>query len=894
MADLQNSLKDVITTKYTVFERDQVLTEAQLNGVVQYLDVGERLARVELIGVGIACGLRVSLTGAGNQVTLTKGTGVTTDGDLVAVLADTVYPSFRARPATARGYDKLKSNGVPVPAWELVADAADTTATKLVDFAATTGVALSATTALILVETCDEDKDRCSGTDCDNLGKTRVHDLKLLLVSTGAAANLLESMTTPDGAARMLDDVAADRAALTGASTLGNVATAHHNACNAMLEKLRAALGKLYPPVKPFIGDLYPSNPTGGWIQKIGQVATRSSLTVGVQYAYDFLKDVVETYTALREQLFGDTTVCCPDRDAFPKHLLLGDLTAPAGSTANRTGYYPSPAVVAASRRLDHARFLFRKLGAIIDGFALPSSGAPIRITPSLFEDRALEERAIPYYYDPQGAIHQWWSHSLRSRGMSDFNYSYYAVDPARYPAKGAAAAPFASQIGRFPFFRVEGHLGKTLSNALADIRSQIKQHNLPFAVHGLLLDPDKQHVIWSGPHYTDLHRMHWLFRHALSDQLDDAVAYARRFKQQISDELSAGQKDAKQIAKHKQLEVEANAKRAAAKLRKSYGEVERDETWIGDFGRAQEAAGQFKQGLSANAKTEFTTPFDTLIGSLNAQLMGRLAELIAGMGEKEKDKHVFATFLDKHPGLEHFGGVSRGGTLVLGYDKSGHVVADFMLPYLLEEVDEPQPEDEAPPIILKPHTTYWPPWLFDKGITLGLSVDDKLNHLWATKHPEIEKEIQAQRDIFLGIRDILRGSGGTKIYAYKEPIVREDDLGLFTNEIQAHVEKIDRLRDRLRDRGRSELEQEHDRAALKVAEVALAESLAKTADVVKGIADVESDEDALAALQTIELGAQTLTDAHAIDVLKKGLNEVSKGASSALQAMLATITRKR
>ncbi|HEY6871624.1 MAG TPA: hypothetical protein VI298_02730 [Geobacteraceae bacterium] len=46
--------------------------------------------------------------------------------------------------------------------------------------------------------------------------------------------------------------------------------------------------------------------------------------------------------------------------------------------------------------------------------------------------------------------------------------------------------------------------------------------------------------------------------------------------------------------------------------------------------------------------------------------------------------------FLDRHPGLEHLGGVPRGGTLVLLYRESGNnanlALADFALPYRIEK----------------------------------------------------------------------------------------------------------------------------------------------------------------------------------------------------------------
>ena len=46
-------------TQYAVFEPDQVLTHGQLNSLSEFLDRQDRLSRVDLIGVGIASGLRV-------------------------------------------------------------------------------------------------------------------------------------------------------------------------------------------------------------------------------------------------------------------------------------------------------------------------------------------------------------------------------------------------------------------------------------------------------------------------------------------------------------------------------------------------------------------------------------------------------------------------------------------------------------------------------------------------------------------------------------------------------------------------------------------------------------------------------------------------------------------
>src|ERR1700749_1446617 len=104
MADPIPTLRslDSLVTDYSVFERDQVLTEAQLNSVAQYFDDQDRLTRVELVGVGIVGGLNAII--AGGKVVVGKGVGISTDGDLMLLQTDTTYDSIKPYDETAPFY----------------------------------------------------------------------------------------------------------------------------------------------------------------------------------------------------------------------------------------------------------------------------------------------------------------------------------------------------------------------------------------------------------------------------------------------------------------------------------------------------------------------------------------------------------------------------------------------------------------------------------------------------------------------------------------------------------------------------------------------------------------------------------------------------------------------
>ena len=84
---------NTIIKNYPVFERNQVLTNTQLNQLVKYLDQQNRLTRTSLIGLGIVCGLNV-LCETTDTLTITKGVGVTSEGFLIQT-GDCVTTRYR-------------------------------------------------------------------------------------------------------------------------------------------------------------------------------------------------------------------------------------------------------------------------------------------------------------------------------------------------------------------------------------------------------------------------------------------------------------------------------------------------------------------------------------------------------------------------------------------------------------------------------------------------------------------------------------------------------------------------------------------------------------------------------------------------------------------------------
>ena len=127
MATIQNLLLENIRMEYHSFRKDQVLTDKQLNDLIDYFEDQDRLTRTCLTGVGLVCGLRLKLvTGADPSVELSSGCGVTTDGDLMK-MENTVFRHFRVYINKKKGtddsiYDPFyppNNNNKQMDLWEL-------------------------------------------------------------------------------------------------------------------------------------------------------------------------------------------------------------------------------------------------------------------------------------------------------------------------------------------------------------------------------------------------------------------------------------------------------------------------------------------------------------------------------------------------------------------------------------------------------------------------------------------------------------------------------------------------------------------------------------------------------------------------------------------------------
>lgn len=689
------SLVAPLASQYAVFERDQVLTHTQLNEVATWLDQQDRLSRVSLVGVGVVAGLQVSTDGT--SITLSPGVGITTDGDLLHVDAPLAFNRVRTYDSSTPRYEPFQDPiAGQIISLELVTDS-DPLGTALPPD-------LYMFAVVLLMETTDSDPDLCTGADCDNLGRERQHRLRVLLAAAEDGERLAIGPVTVAERARDLPELLAWRPRM-GAdiNSAEALVKRYRDASLKTLEGLAGALPLLGQLLPERLQEVFRADPAGEWVGTLHRHFDASP--AATQPCFDYLKDLVSTWNELRDSLLDDDSLSTPLPAAFPKHLCAGRIGVPG---EGRTRFYPASADAHARQTAAGARFLLRRLASLIVNYA-PPTDTTLRVTPSQGEEHPLGERAIPWYYQPGAAAA--WNERLSARGMYTHNLGYRAAD---YNGSPRARDPLAGSIAGHTFFRVEGHLGRPVSDVSTELKKLIADNNLPFEVHAVLAHNKKDRIkIRPGIRYTDLHRFHYLLRQDVSLRLDESDSFSEKYvgslraaidSKDIPEQTDTGISvlGAATSARSAVGTLTARAKPALDQPTYSAYRITTEETrWNNGISETLGSVGTARVNLGKLSRSDFVSPVDALIQTTHPLWLDWLDDLIKARDDKADDKLLLARFATDHPGLDHLGGAWRGGTFVLVYDDSQNVIADFTLAYPCAEADEPEPVE--PPLLRPP-----------------------------------------------------------------------------------------------------------------------------------------------------------------------------------------------
>ncbi|HEU4719029.1 MAG TPA: hypothetical protein VFU15_14395, partial [Bacteroidia bacterium] len=184
-------------TTYPGFQNNQVLTSTQLNELAAYLDQQTRLTRLRLIGLGIACGLKQNFDSVTNTLTITGGSGITSEGYLIET-GDCAFTQYRSYtlPATL-SYPPFMDGSTQVTLWELLRSDYMPVSGEIVeplDFTFVNGTtAGDKKVVLLFLEKVFVPNDSCLGKSCDETGGENTFTLRKLLVSVDDLQTILDN-----------------------------------------------------------------------------------------------------------------------------------------------------------------------------------------------------------------------------------------------------------------------------------------------------------------------------------------------------------------------------------------------------------------------------------------------------------------------------------------------------------------------------------------------------------------------------------------------------------------------------------------------------------------------------------------------------------------------------
>ncbi len=504
-----------ITTQYHTFVDDQVLTKDQLNGFISYFEDQDRMTRAFLHGVGTVCGFKLKNV-TEKSITITQGVGVTTDGDLITLrqpVSAGGLKSIELEEQTLTHFRKFEDKFAAYPFFRRVKTVDGKTTTELIEMwelfpeevenstPLESFENLKDKTVLLYLESYAKEGDLCTTVDCDNQGVEQVARLRILLVSKNDAEYIAKNdsiFSKYDVAKKftILPELAVRRVVLNQLNTANYSALkqAYHSAINSnnLPTNLINGMADLYSG----FGNLLQLEPLKNQFNKLPENLkkwvgfTQANVPFDFQYRYDLVKDLVDTWNEIRCLLLSLKEECFPDINAFPKHLLLGNLDeVNVEPKQNRHLFYKSPALTCGLSKLNQCRSLIQRFFEMVDGYG--SKSGEVKITPSN-KLPELSFRSVPFYFRVDEKLLKVWDFIKTEKFSHTKNLSYHRENLANLPQ---IQEPLNFNTDRFDFLRIEGHQGKNYKTALEEILDKRQEFGLAFDVKALSINVNTENL---------------------------------------------------------------------------------------------------------------------------------------------------------------------------------------------------------------------------------------------------------------------------------------------------------------------------------------------------------------------------------------------------------------
>jgi len=507
---------DNITGQYHSYVEDQVLTHHQLNETIDYFDDQSRLQKVFLTGTGIACGFAISITPDHTSISITQGTGITTDGDLIKLqkkssdedlikktkqklvtvnFSSIIYKSFKPFTIDKANYFHFLKNDAILPLWELLpekkADEQIETGEQLLtafpDFANITGYVV-----ILYLENYSKDASLCSQTDCSNQGGEEVFNLRVLLSSKANADSIIAndslfSKYNYFNNYQLLPELGVKK--VVPNYNTSQTAIQIRQLFNAVVSDttFKTSLKNSISTILTSFGFTTEATTINTGITTLFNIA---SIPNDIHYRYDALKDIVATYKELKDLYIQLCSECNPPFGSFPKHLMLGLIEDTGDYKSYRHRFYKAPILDNQNKTFKNFTLLVQRLLSITQKYGVVAAANNVKITPSKSTGK-LGQKAIPYYYNVDNPFLNSWDFEKKNIYLQKANFSYHTLNLLN---DDSIKFPLQYTLDDYDFYRIEGYLNDSIDDVNANLNTQKITFGLDFdfQIIDIIKDKDK------------------------------------------------------------------------------------------------------------------------------------------------------------------------------------------------------------------------------------------------------------------------------------------------------------------------------------------------------------------------------------------------------------------
>lgn len=717
-----------LVEEFHYFEDNQVLTASHLNTVVDFLDRRDRMTRTKLLGTGIVCGLEVKFNNANKTITITKGSAVTSDGDLLHIDQNTTFSHTKAFEDKKAQYELFQNGSTQVPLFQLFT--AESKEEKIHSLRGQNNPIknMSDMVLVLYLNSFLEAPEDCTEVDCENQGMRQRAKLIPLLV---AKSDLDLVDQKPANPYFSLPEVNIQRVNFHQSTItheenlLGRFRTAIQMSSPNLISAILATCGnKQGDFLRNLISEIYP-NPASVWRSSLNAIFQNIKINdrADVLYVYNFMKDLREAYHEFKESIFELWTECCPPANLHPKHIKVSEILLENENIPPlyRHHFCESPILNQSSQKVKKSQFFHQRLNAMIEHFEVPNNqNSDIRITPSKSGNVLLGDKSIPYYYNAKNfTLNQFWSFEKMVRNQFSSILSFRAK---QYDGSEVALNPLAFLHDKLDFLRIEGHLGKSKVEVEKQLETLKRRHNLQFNIVSVQIQDEIKTIRLPRLRFP---AVDMLFHH-YREEFKSNTKIVDKFNLDLK-ETSAIQVADKNTPKDVMRE---NLERSKVEIDSMKDEMEAAKshvkTKIGSFDQNyklfktnyQKAAVKgdlIHKNIFEYTQTKYETPMQKFVLDYKFNRFDGLIKYYRKKREKVQQQYIFDNFFNQNPGLESKGGVPIGGTFVLVYlsdddESKQRIVADFCLTNCcvieadpeIEPNEIPEEEIEKPTIVEK------------------------------------------------------------------------------------------------------------------------------------------------------------------------------------------------